>query len=1345
MAAQGQCSMRGKCGSNYGKPLPCPYDGPPQELDQEGKDLLASVCGPKFAQGPVCCTTDQIATLKSNFQTPDQLVSSCPACKNNFHEFYCHFTCSPNQADFVTVTSTEEGAVKSVDFRVTESYGTGFYDSCKDVKFGGLNDNAMTLIGGGATNYHDFFKYMGAVRPIGSPFQINFPQKANSSWNSPLNAPVRDCTSEGLDSRCTCLDCPGVCPTLPAIPGQGPTCTVGAWSCFTFGLVLVYALGVLAFLIGYLIQSFIRRRRRLRDERHALSAEAASVTGALVGAGSLQQRDGTESTGTRSESRQNLGRGASLLDPLDSLQPRQHKLNTHLRRGCYKLGLACATHPWATFTIVFALIGILNLGWTKFEVETDPVRLWVAPNSELKQQKEYFDEHFGPFYKTEQLFITDIHGGPVMTYPRLKWWLDIENEIRALKSEPNGYSHPDVCFKPAGPRGACVVQSVSAYFGGDMEDWDEDSWVEQLEDCASQPAMCLPDFGQPLAPKYVLGSAPKDDEDNRIWHKAEAMVVTFVVSDSLDEAVRERAEEWERTLRVYLEGLSGRSEQEAGVKIAFSTGVSLTEEINKSTNTDKNIVILSYLVMFFYIALTLGKGGTSYMGDLLRGSKSRRISSLFTGTKFTLGFFGIVLVLASVSTSVGIFSFLGVRVTLIIAEVIPFLVLAVGVDNVFILVHELDRQNSLHGPGTSLQHTEVDASALSPMSRPGSIRSHLTPEERVARAVARMGPSIALSTLTETTAFALGALVPMPAVRNFALYAAGSVFVGACLQATAFVSALALDLRRAESRRVDCIPCITVGGGIVLEGEESERDGVAGLKLRESFMTGCVRRYAVVLMKRPVKALVMVVFAGIFVLSVVSMQRIELGLDQRLALPSSSYLVPYFNALDQHFAVGPPVYFVSRANASARTNQQQLCAKFTSCSTTSIANVLEAERKRSQVSYIADPPASWIDDFMYWLNPELSTCCRVRRADPSVFCGPRDRERLCRPCFEDRVPEWNVTLSGMPEGEEFLRYLNQWLISPTDEDCPLGGRASYGSALSIQDHAIEASHFRTFHAPLKTQADFINALSSSKRIATELTESTGSEVFAYSLPYVFFEQYATIVSTAQGVLGLGLAAVLIITGLLLGSWRTGVVVTGVVGLAVCTVIGAMAWEGVMLNAISLVNLVIALGIGVEFCAHVARAFVGAPSTILRGREASIGVDSEVQDERGSMLGGVELGGGAATEAEQRERDERVVFALADVGPSVLSGITFTKLIGMCVLGLTRSKLLEIYYFRMWSTLIVSGALHGLVLLPVVLSVAGGPAYALEDQDEEWISSVMRRQDYEYTPFVADDDESVHED
>jgi Niemann-Pick C1 protein len=75
---------------------------------------------------------------------------------------------------------------------------------------------------------------------------------------------------------------------------------------------------------------------------------------------------------------------------------------------------------------------------------------------------------------------------------------------------------------------------------------------------------------------------------------------------------------------------------------------------------------------------------------------------------------------------------------------------------------------------------------------------------------------------------------------------------------------------------------------------------------------------------------------------------------------------------------------------------------------------------------------------------------------------------------------------------------------------------------------------------------------------------------------------------------------------------------------------------------------------------------------------------------------------------------------------VFSGITLTKLIGISVLALTRSKLLEVYFFRMWLALILSGALHGLVLLPVVLSYVGGQGYSLEDTDEEWVTSQMRR-------------------
>jgi Niemann-Pick C1 protein len=239
--------------------------------------------------------------------------------------------------------------------------------------------------------------------------------------------------------------------------------------------------------------------------------------------------------------------------------------------------------------------------------------------------------------------------------------------------------------------------------------------------------------------------------------------------------------------------------------------------------------------------------------------------------------------------------------------------------------------------------------------------------------------------------------------------------------------------------------------------------------------------------------------------------------DQRLALPSDSYLVDYFNALDAYLDVGPPVYFVVRdVDVTDRPGQQSLCGRFSTCQSFSIANVLEAERKRPESSFISETPAVWLDDFFQWLNPVLETCCRVKRRDPDQFCGPRDSDFACRPCFEDREPGWNITMEGLPEGDEFMRYLRRWLDSPTNEECPLGGKAPYSSALKLASDddkkKVDASHFRTYHTPLKSQSDYIEALAAAKRVADDLSSRNGASVFPYSLFYVFFDQ----VSRASG-------------------------------------------------------------------------------------------------------------------------------------------------------------------------------------------------------------------------------------
>lgn len=42
------------------------------------------------------------------------------------------------------------------------------------------------------------------------------------------------------------------------------------------------------------------------------------------------------------------------------------------------------------------------------EITTDPVELWAGPHSRSRAEKDYFDNKFGPFYRTAQVFIKPV-------------------------------------------------------------------------------------------------------------------------------------------------------------------------------------------------------------------------------------------------------------------------------------------------------------------------------------------------------------------------------------------------------------------------------------------------------------------------------------------------------------------------------------------------------------------------------------------------------------------------------------------------------------------------------------------------------------------------------------------------------------------------------------------------------------------------------------------------------------------------------------------------------------------------------------------------------------------------
>ncbi|PHH80556.1 hypothetical protein CDD80_1068 [Ophiocordyceps camponoti-rufipedis] len=1207
----GRCAMRGQCGkqSLFGKQLPCVDNDVAREPDSELRKEIVDLCGAEWSHSPVCCTLDQVRALKSELGTPQTLIGSCPACKRNFFNLFCQFACSPDQSLFVNVTASVEKngkhLVTEIDQLISEEYGSGFYDSCKEVKFGGANSRAMDLIGGGAKNYHQLLKFLGDKKPfVGSPFQINFPESYGDAHMGPLkNMHPKSCNDSDPNYRCVCVDCPQVCPKLPAVDKQG-SCRVGALPCLSFASIFTYCV--------------------------LLSAMVASVFGHVAWKRYAQhQAERTRLLHGSSHSDDDDEGGPVLTDAARDRPTRRYWLNDKCDRAFGRLGHAAARFPGLTIGTSLLVVAILSAGWFRFDLEKEPARLWVSPSSAAAQEKEYFDTNFGPFYRAEKIFLVNdtlpSGPGPVLSYETLKWWSEVEQDIERIVSPTFRDSLRDVCYRPAND--ACVVQSVTSYWwarGG----ISPTGWKDQLRSCARSPVDCRPKFGQPIDASMVLGGYGDDVVDAR------ALTVTWVVNNAQGgTAALARAIDWENALRDRL--LEVQEEAEArGLRLSFSTEISLEQELNKSTNTDAKIVVISYIVMFIYACMALG---TPFRHVF------RNPALLLVESKVTLGLVGILIVLMSIAASIGFFSWVGLKATLIIVEVIPFIVLAVGVDNIFLIVHELER---------------VNASCPDQMV-----------EERVARALGRMGPSILLSALTETVAFALGAAVGMPAVRNFAAYAAGAVLVNAVLQMTMFVSLLALNQMRVEDHRCELWPWWQVTkarvhmdgtNGFVSSGRHDDEEGPLQVFIKNT--------YAPRLLRRKVKLAVVAVFLGVFAAGLALLPRLQLGLDQRVAIPDGSYLIPYFDDMYDYLETGPPLYFVTRGvDASRRPEQQQLCSRFTTCQPLSLTNRLELERQRPDVSYIASPTASWIDDFFLWLNPVYDHCCVDKGS----------------PCFANRQPPWNTTLSGMPESAEFFRYLDRFLSSPADDDCPLGGQAAYGDAVVVDrdEAAVRASHFRTAHTPLRSQADFIDAYAAARRIAADVSRQTGADVFPYSVFYIFFDQYLSMVPLAAGLLSATVVIILAMACLLLGSILTSVVVAATVVMTVVDIMGAMALMGVSLNAVSLVNLIICVGISVEFCAHVARAFTFPSRTVMEANNNAF-----------------------------RGRDARAWTALVNVGGSVFSGITITKLLGVCVLAFTSSKIFEIYYFRVWLALVIFAALHALVFLPVALSFAGGRGY-----------------------------------
>ncbi|OEU08601.1 multidrug efflux transporter AcrB transmembrane domain-containing protein, partial [Fragilariopsis cylindrus CCMP1102] len=146
---------------------------------------------------------------------------------------------------------------------------------------------------------------------------------------------------------------------------------------------------------------------------------------------------------------------------------------------------------------------------------------------------------------------------------------------------------------------------------------------------------------------------------------------------------------------------------------------------------------------------------------------------------------------------------------------------------------------------------------------------------------------------------------------------------------------------------------------------------------------------------------------------------------------------------------------------------------------------------------------------------------------------------------------------------------------------------------------------------------------------------------------------------------LAVIAVSLIVLLTLPSLVTAFLITLNVAFCLIEILGFMWALGIAIDVTSVINLVLAVGLSVDYSAHVGHSFM--------------------------MKGGY-------------SRPKRVIEALADMGSAVLAGGMSTFL-AVAVLLFLKSYVFYVLSRQLCVTVIL-GLAHGLILLPIMLSLWG---------------------------------------
>ncbi|CAJ0578328.1 unnamed protein product, partial [Mesorhabditis spiculigera] len=573
----------------------------------------------------------------------------------------------------------------------------------------------------------------------------------------------------------------------------------------------------------------------------------------------------------------------------------------------------------------------------------------------------------------------------------------------------------------------------------------------------------------------------------------------------------------------------------------------------------------------------------------------------FIGNSFTIDWVlskPILSLLGVVNAGMGILTALGAGLLLHvpfndIVAVMPFLVVAVGVDNMFLMVSSVRR----------------------------TPRSHTT-GERMGECLSDAAVSILITALTDAFSFGVGAITTIPAVQIFCIYTCLAITATFFYQLTFFAALLSMYTRW-ERRGINSVfLCETVPIEQIHTASFISRIFNMGSRappekkgkhspphIDNSLSTRFFENWFAPLLMHPVvKGLVLLWFAIYLGFSAYGCAQIREGLEPINLLVQDSYAIPHYKMLQRYFwKYGATLQLVVNNAPDMRLPKQRQLLK------------------QMIVEFASSNHSCGPESIQYWVN------------EMEIYYKQGLEMGIVDSAFYGQVQHWLGAKNPNTWEADILWGVNGW-----------------------NETTIKSFRFLIGLRDIQSTTGQQEATQTMREIASRWPQYN---VTSFMPLWLFTDQYAIVVPNTVQNIWIALLVMIAIAFALIPQPLCAFWVALACASIDFGVIGFMTLWDVNLDAISMITIIMSIGFSVDYSAHITYGYVVSPHA----------------------------------DPSMKIRD-----ALGALGWPLFQGGSST-ILAMCVLSNVPAYMV-ITFFKTVVLAISIGLLHGLVFLPVFLSI-----------------------------------------